>query len=166
MMDNIMKNVSDWSNDSQIYDYLEKIVRKKANDKSGLIYGMGHAVYTLSDPRTTILKAKAEKLSKEKGMDAEFDLYNRVEKLAPQVFADVKGSGKDLCANVDFYSGFVYNTLNIPTEMYTPIFAISRTAGWCAHRIEEVLCGGRIIRPAYKSLCKNKSKTYVPLEQR
>lgn len=166
MMDNIMKNVSDWSNDSEIYNYLEKIVRKKANDRSGLIYGMGHAVYTLSDPRTVILKEKAEKLSKEKNLDSEFDLYTRVERLAPQVFADVKGGGKDLCANVDFYSGFVYNTLKIPAEMYTPIFAIARTAGWCAHRIEEVLCGGRIIRPAYKSLCKNKSRKYVPIDKR
>ena len=166
MMDNIMKNVNDWSDDNKIYDYLEKIVRKKANDKSGLIYGMGHAVYTLSDPRTTILKSKAEELSVQKGLSNEFDLYKRVEKLAPQVFADVKGASKVLCANVDFYSGFVYNTLKIPTEMFTPLFAIARTPGWCAHRIEEVLCSDRIIRPAYKSLVKSKSKTYIPLEER
>ena len=166
MMDNIMKNVKDWTNDTEIYDYLEKIVRKKANDRSGLIYGMGHAVYTLSDPRTSLLKRKAEELSKQKKLTDEFDLYTRVEKLAPQVFADVKGATKDLCANVDFYSGFVYNTLKVPPEMYTPLFAIARTAGWCAHRIEEVLCGGRIIRPAYKSLCKNHSKIYVPINER
>ncbi|MBR5505029.1 MAG: citrate/2-methylcitrate synthase [Clostridia bacterium] len=166
MMDNIMKNVKDWTNDTEIYDYLEKIVRKKANDRSGLIYGMGHAVYTLSDPRTSLLKRKAEELSKQKKLTDEFDLYTRVEKLAPQVFADVKGATKDLCANVDFYSGFVYNTLKVPPEMYTPLFAIARTAGWCAHRIEEVLCGGRIIRPAYKSLCKNHSKIYVPIDER
>ncbi len=166
MMENIMKNVNDWSRDSEIYDYLEKIVRKKANDRSGLIYGMGHAVYTLSDPRTDLLKVKAKELSVQKGLQHEFDLYERVEKLAPQVFADVKGASKDLCANVDFYSGLVYNTLKIPAEMYTPIFAIARTAGWCAHRIEEVLCSERIIRPAYKSLCKIGSRTYVPIDER
>ncbi len=166
MMDNIKKNVRDWSNDKEIYDYLSKIVRKKANDKSGLIYGMGHAVYTLSDPRTNILKEKAEKLSKDKNLSEEFDLYNRIEKLAPQVFADVKGDSKVLCANVDFYSGFVYKMLGIPLEMFTPLFAISRTAGWCAHRIEESVCGGRIIRPAYKSLCRKKAKIYVPIDER
>jgi len=166
MMDNIMKNVKDWTSDTEIYDYLEKIVRKKANDRSGLIYGMGHAVYTLSDPRTLLLKTKAQELSKQKNLTHEFDLYTRVEKLAPQVFADVKGTSKDLCANVDFYSGFVYNTLKVPPEMYTPLFAIARTPGWCAHRIEEVLCGGRIIRPAYKSLCRNHKKVYVPIEER
>jgi len=166
MMDNIMKNVNDWTNDTEIYDYLEKIVRRKANGRTGLIYGMGHAVYTLSDPRTDLLKVKAKELSAQKGLEHEFDLYERVEKLAPKVFADVKGSSKDLCANVDFYSGLVYNTLKIPTEMYTPLFAIARVAGWCAHRIEEVTCSERIIRPAYKSLCKNKSKIYVPLDER
>ncbi len=166
MMDNIMKNVNDWSDDTKVYDYLEKIVRKKANDRSGLIYGMGHAVYTLSDPRAILLKEKAKELSIQKGLDSEYDLYTRVEKLAPQVFADVKGTSKDLCANIDLYSGFVYNTLKIPTEMYTPLFAIARTAGWCAHRIEEVLCSDRIIRPAYKSLAKTKSKTYIPMDER
>ena len=166
MMDNIMKNVSDWTNDNEIYDYLEKIVRKKANDRSGLIYGMGHAVYTLSDPRTALLKEKAEKLSKQKNLSEEFELYTRIEKLAPKVFADVKGDSKELCANVDFYSGFVYKILNIPSEMYTPIFAIARSAGWCAHRLEEVLCGGRIIRPAYKSLSKKNAKKYFPIEER
>ncbi len=166
MMDNIMKNVGDWTNDNEIYDYLEKIVRKRANDRSGLIYGMGHAVYTLSDPRTNLLKEKAEKLSKQKNLSEEFELYTRIEKLAPKVFADVKGDTKQLCANVDFYSGFVYKMLNIPTEMYTPIFAIARVAGWCAHRLEEVLCSGRIIRPAYKSLAKKTAKEYVPIDER
>lgn len=166
MMDNIMKNVRDWTNESEIYDYLEKIVRKKANDRSGLIYGMGHAVYTLSDPRTNLLKIKAEKLSKEKNLYDEFELYSRVEKLAPKVFSDVKGDSKNLCANIDLYSGLVYKMLNIPQEMYTPLFAIARTPGWCAHRIEEVMCGGRIIRPAYKSLCKKIAKTYVPINER
>lgn len=166
MMENIKENVKDLSNDKEIYDYLIKIVRKEANDMSGLIYGMGHAVYTMSDPRTSLLKEKAKLLSAEKGMQEEFDLYERIEKMSPQVFAEVKGHKKTLCANVDFYSGLVYKMLNIPLEMYTPIFAIARTAGWCAHRIEEVLCGGRIIRPAYKSLCRKLNRTYKELEDR
>ena len=165
MMDNIMKNVENWKNEDEIYSYLTKIVKRKANDRSGLIYGMGHAVYTLSDPRTIILKKKAEKLSAQTGLENEFNLYKTVEKLAPKVFADVKGDTKTICANVDFYSGFVYKMLKIPPEMYTPLFAISRTAGWCAHRMEEVISGGRIIRPAYKSLCRN-SKKYVNIEDR
>lgn len=166
MIENIKENVKDWSSDKELYDYLVKIVQKKANNGSGLIYGMGHAVYTLSDPRTVILKEKAKALSSEKGYDDEFDLYDRIEKLAPKVFADVKGDSKVLCANVDFYSGFVYKMLNIPREMYTPIFAIARTAGWCAHRIEEVICGGRIIRPAYKTLTKTHSRKYIPIDER
>lgn len=166
MMDNIMKNVENWENEDEIYDYLAKIVKKQANDRSGLIYGMGHAVYTLSDPRTGLLKKKAEALSKQKELEHEFALYDRIEKIAPKVFADVKGDSKDLCANVDFYSGFVYKMLNIPPEMFTPIFAIARIAGWSAHRIEEVKCGGRIIRPAYKSLCRKTSKTYLPIDER
>ncbi|MBO7289491.1 MAG: citrate/2-methylcitrate synthase [Clostridia bacterium] len=166
MIDNIKENVKDTSNDKELYDYLIKIVKKEANDMSGLIYGMGHAVYTVSDPRTQLLKEKARLLSMEKGMQEEFDLYDRIEKMSPKVFADVKGDKKTLCANVDFYSGLVYKMLNIPLEMYTPIFAIARTAGWCAHRREEVLCGGRIIRPAYKSLCRKLNRTYKPLEDR
>ena len=165
MMGNIMKNVQNWDNDDEVYAYLKKIVNKQANDRSGLIYGMGHAVYTLSDPRTVILKKKAAKLSNLTGHEEEFKLYNTVERLAPIVFADVKKDKKMICANVDFYSGFVYKMLNIPPEMYTPLFAISRTAGWCAHRMEEVLSCNRIIRPAYKSLCRN-SKEYVPIDER
>lgn len=166
MMNNIKEHVKDLSNDSELYDYLVKIVRKEANDKSGLIYGMGHAVYTMSDPRTNLLKEKARLLSKEKGMDEEFNLYERIEKMSPQVFAEVKGDVKTICANVDFYSGFVYKMLNIPFEMFTPIFAIARTTGWCAHRIEEVICGGRIIRPAYKSLCRKLHRQYVDINKR
>lgn len=166
MMDNIKENVRDLSNDKNLYDYLVKIVKKEANDMSGLIYGMGHAVYTMSDPRTCLLKEKARLLSMEKSMQEEFNLYERIEKMSPQVFAEVKGDKKTLCANVDFYSGLVYKMLNIPLEMYTPIFAIARTAGWCAHRIEEVLCGGRIIRPAYKSLCRKLNRTYKTLDER
>ncbi|MBQ4527097.1 MAG: citrate/2-methylcitrate synthase [Clostridia bacterium] len=166
MMDNIMKNIDNWENDDEIYDYLAKIVKKQANDRSGLIYGMGHAIYTLSDPRTNLLKKKAKALSVQKNLEHEFNLYDRIERIAPKVFADVKGDAKDLCANVDFYSGFVYKMLNIPPEMFTPIFAIARIAGWSAHRIEEVKCGGRIIRPAYKSLCKKSAKKYLPIEER
>lgn len=166
MMDDIKANVKDTTNDKELYDYLVKIVKKEANDKSGLIYGMGHAVYTMSDPRTALLKEKARLLSIEKGMQEEFDLYNRIEQMSPQVFAEVKGNIKTICANVDFYSGLVYKMLNIPLEMYTPIFAIARTAGWCAHRIEEVLCGGRIIRPAYKSLCRKLNRQYTMIDER
>jgi len=166
MINDIKSNVKDTSNDSELYNYLIKIVKKEANDKSGLIYGMGHAVYTLSDPRTSLLKEKARLLSIEKGMQEEFDLYDRIEKMAPQVFAEVKGDVKTICANVDFYSGLVYKMLNIPLEMYTPIFAMARTAGWCAHRIEEVFCGGRIIRPAYKSLCRKLNKIYLGMDER
>ena len=166
MIENIKENVKDISNDKELFDYLVKIVRKEANDFSGLIYGMGHAVYTLSDPRTSLLKEKARLLSVEKNMEEEFNLYERIEKMAPQVFAEVKGDVKTICANVDFYSGFVYKMLNIPLEMYTPIFAIARTAGWCAHRIEEVVCGGRIIRPAYKSLCRKLNRQYSYINER
>jgi len=166
MIENIKENVKDISNDKELFDYLVKIVRKEVNDLSGLIYGMGHAVYTLSDPRTSLLKEKARLLSVEKNMEEEFNLYERIEKMAPQVFAEVKGDVKTICANVDFYSGFVYKMLNIPLEMYTPIFAIARTAGWCAHRIEEVVCGGRIIRPAYKSLCRKLNRQYSYINER
>lgn len=166
MIEDIKNNVKDLSNDKELYDYLIKIVKKEANDKSGLIYGMGHAVYTLSDPRTALLKEKAKLLSIEKGMEEEFSLYERIEKMAPQVFAEIKGDIKVICANVDFYSGLVYRLLNIPTEMYTPLFAIARTAGWCSHRIEEVICGGRIIRPAYKSLSRKYNRIYTNIEER
>lgn len=165
MMENIMKNVQNWENDDEIYNYLVKIIKKKANDRSGLIYGMGHAIYTISDPRCVILKQKAELLSKQNGLEAEFDLYNRVERIAAKVFADVKDSKRVICANVDFYSGFVYRMLKIPPEVFTPLFAISRTAGWCAHRMEEIVSGGKIIRPAYKSLCRNSSE-YICIEDR
>ena len=141
------------------------MLRKEAFDKMGLIYGMGHAIYTLSDPRCIILKQKAQQLSKQTGLEDVYDLYTRVERLAPKVFADVKDNKKVICANVDFYSGFVYRMLKIPPEMYTPLFAISRTAGWCAHRMEEIISGGRIIRPAYKSLCRN-STEYIPIDER
>ena len=164
MMDNIMENVKDWENEDEICGYLGKILKKEAFDKTGLIYGYGHAVYTLSDPRAVLLKAKAAELAEEKGLDKEFNLYRNVEKLVPEVLLKEKGYEKKISANVDFYSGFVYRMLNIPTALYTPIFAIARMAGWSAHRIEELISGGRIIRPAYKNVSERKE--YVPLSSR
>ncbi len=165
MMDNLQDTVSDWTNESQIYDYLVKVVKKKAYDNSGLIYGMGHAVYTLSDPRAVLLKEKARQLCNEKGEMELFNMYNTVEKLAPKAFAEVKGVEKVMCANVDLYSGLIYRMLKIPQEMFTPIFAIARTAGWCAHRMEELKSGGKIIRPAYKTLIKI-GKKYTDIDIR
>jgi len=165
MMENIKENVKNWENDDEIYNYLAKIVRKEANDNSGLIYGIGHAIYTESDPRCLILKEKARILSKQNGHEEEFAFYDRIERIAPQVFADVKKSSKAMCANVDFYSGFVYRMLNIPPEMFTPLFAIARTSGWCAHRMEEIVSNGKIMRPAYKTLCKDLNQ-YVPIDER
>ncbi len=164
MMDEIKENVKDWDDEEEVARYLEKIMMKEAFDRSGLIYGVGHAVYTVSDPRTILLKQKAEDLATETGFEKEYRLYKNIEKLAPEVFAKVKKSEKVMCANVDFYSGFVYKMLNIPVELYTPIFAVGRIAGWCAHRIEELVNGGRIIRPAYKNVLSKKS--YVPMSER
>ena len=135
--------------------YLKKILNKDAFDHSGLIYGMGHAVYSISDPRARIFKQYVEKLSVEKGLDDEFALYSNVERLAPQVIADERKIYKGVSANVDFYSGFVYRMLNIPPELYTPIFAVSRIAGWSAHRIEELINANKIIRPAYKAVAEH-----------
>ncbi|MBO4941466.1 MAG: citrate/2-methylcitrate synthase [Clostridia bacterium] len=161
-MAEMKENLKDWS-DEAVYDYLCKIVRKEAGDGSGLIYGIGHAVYTLSDPRAVLLKKCAKELSKEIGPEAEkeFELYAAIERLAPKVFADVKGITAPMPANVDLYSGFIYQMLGIPEELYTPIFAMARIVGWCAHRIEEVLTGGKIIRPAYKSLANRREYTKI-----
>lgn len=166
MIDHIKENVKDWDNDTELSAYLLKILNKKAHDNSGKIYGIGHAVYTYSDPRAVLLKARAGELAKEKGMEAEFRLYENIERLAPQVFAEFKGvKSKTLCANVDFYSGFVYTAINIPREIFTPLFAMARVAGWCAHRIEELnFDAKRIIRPAYKNVFGHKE--YIPIEQR
>lgn len=164
MMADIKSNVKNWADEEEVAAYVEKIFRKEAFDKSGLIYGMGHAVYTLSDPRAILLKEKAEILSKEKGLEEEYNLYTTIERVAPDVFFKVKKNDKVICANVDFYSGFVYNMLGIPDELHTPIFAIARIAGWSAHRIEELVNGGRIIRPAYKNVIAK--QTYVPLDKR
>jgi len=164
MIEDIKHNVKDWTNEQEISDYLVKIVRGQAYDNSGLIYGMGHAVYTLSDPRAVLLKKKAAELAKEKNMEDEFALYDTIERVAPKIFAEIKGDSKLLSANVDFYSGFVYKMLDIPQDLYTPIFAIARMAGWSAHRIEELVSGGRIIRPAYKNVIDKRE--YIPMEQR
>jgi citrate synthase len=164
MMEDIKQNVKRWDNEGEVADYLEKILRGEACDGSGLIYGQGHAVYTKSDPRARLLRDKAAILAAEKRLTDELNLYRLIERLAPPVFRKIKGSDKDICANVDFYSGFVYRMLGIPHELYTPLFAVSRVAGWCAHRMEELISGGRIIRPAYK--CVQKHLEYTPMDQR
>ena len=164
MMDDIKANVKDWTSEKEVGNYLRKIATKEAGDRSGLIYGMGHAIYTISDPREVLLKAKAKKLAKEKGFLEEFALYDLIEKLAPAIIQDVHQSDKKICANVDMYSGLVYSMLNIPRELFTPIFAISRIAGWSAHRLEEIVSGGRIYRPAYKNI--SKERDFVPLMDR
>ncbi|MDR1176541.1 MAG: citrate/2-methylcitrate synthase [Treponema sp.] len=164
MMDDIMKNIKHWDVEEEVLAYLVKILRGEAYDRTGLLYGQGHAVYTKSDPRAILIKAKADLLAAQKNFSDEFKLYKLVEKLTPQAFAAVKGYSKDICANVDFYSGFVYKMLGIPQELYTPLFAISRVAGWCAHRLEEIVSGGRIIRPAYK--CVQQRMEYLCLEKR
>lgn len=155
-MDEIMSTLADPTDESQVKDHLVKVLNKEAGDGSGLIYGMGHAVYTLSDPRAVILKANAKKLAYEKGFEKEFKTLENIELLTPQVFAEVKGVEKVMCANVDLYSGLVYKVLGIPEDLYTPIFAVSRIAGWCAHRLEELTSGGKIMRPAYKSVSKTR----------
>lgn len=150
MFKDIKANISDWNNETEIAEYLTKILNKEVFDKSGLIYGMGHAVYTLSDPREVILKDFAKRLAGEKNMMEEFELYDRVEKIAGELIMKSHQVHKNVCANVDFYSGLVYSMLDIPEELFTPIFAIARIPGWCAHRLEELLNGNKIIRPAYK----------------
>lgn len=164
MMDEIKENVKDWSNENEIREYLYKIARKEAFDRTGKIYGMGHAVYTVSDPRALLLRDKAEELAIAKDCMEEFNLYRTIEKLAPSVIMEIHKSDKRICANVDLYSGFVYSMLNIPRELFTPIFAIARIAGWSAHLVEEVVAGGRIYRPAYKNV--SEERKYVPLDER
>ena len=164
MMDCIKSGVSDWSDDEEVLEFLKAILRREKGDGSGLIYGMGHAVYTLSDPRAVLLKKYASSLAEKKNMLDEFKLIEAVERLAPEAFADVKQNDKPICANVDMYSGFVYTMLNLPRELFTPIFATARIAGWCAHRIEEIAISNRIIRPAYLSVLKK--APYTPLSER
>ncbi len=149
MMKDIKDNVRDWEDEEEVKDYLKLILERKAFDGMGVIYGLGHAIYTKSDPRTVILKKKARELAKDKKRMDEFKLYELIEQVGPEVFYDVKKSNKVITANVDFYSGFVYHCLDIPKELYTPLFAMGRIPGWCAHRIEELISGKKIIRPAY-----------------
>lgn len=155
-MNEILANVSDPTDKSQIKDYLVKIMKGEAGDGLGLVYGMGHAVYTKSDPRAVILKENARKLAYEKGFEKEFVTLENIELLTPEVFAEVKGVEKTMCANVDLYSGLVYKVLGIPEDLYTPLFATARIAGWCAHRLEELTSNGKIIRPAYKSVSRSR----------
>ena len=163
-MREIKENVKNWEDEGEVLEYLKKILRKEAGDGKGLIYGMGHAVYTLSDPRAVILKERAEYLAEETGNSKEFALYDLVERLAPVAFRELKGTDKPICANVDFYSGFVYQMLKIPQELFTPIFAMSRIVGWCAHRMEEIMTSNKIIRPAYRSVVKR--MPYVSIDDR
>ena len=163
-LDEILANVKDVHSDEEMKDYLTKIINKEAGDHSGLIYGIGHAVYTKSDPRAQILKKHSKDLAYEKGMQREYDCLCQIEKLAPVVFKELKVSTKNVCANVDLFSGLVYRILGISEELFTPIFAISRVAGWCAHRMEEVEFANRIIRPAYKYV--GDEKQYISLEKR
>ena len=165
MFDEIEANVKDWKDEDEVSAYLTKILKKEAGDGSGLIYGMGHAIYTMSDPRAVILKRFARDMAEKKGMLDEFNLFETVEKLTPDLFRDVTGQEKAMCANVDMYSGLVYKMMGIPPELYTPLFAIARIVGWCAHRVEEVYNPyGRIIRPAYKAVAPK--RVFVPLEER
>ncbi|MGN1119602.1 MAG: citrate synthase [Oscillospiraceae bacterium] len=164
MLEYVKAGVKDWDNEQEVKEFLRKLLRKEAGDRSGLIYGMGHAVYTLSDPRAVILKENAMHLAKGTEYEAEFRLLNTIERLTPQVFAEERGDIKNICANVDMYSGLVYKMLKIPVEIYTGLFACARMAGWCAHRMEEMINGKRIIRPAYKAI--NLNKGYIPLENR
>lgn len=155
MFDDMKSKVKDWADEEEISNYLSALLHKKAFDKAGLIYGIGHAVYSLSDPRANLFKSFVERLADEKGRNKEFKLYSTVERLAPHIIAKERKMYKGVSANVDFYSGFVYSMLDLPLELYTPIFAISRISGWSAHRIEEILNNGKIIRPAYKSIAKH-----------
>lgn len=152
MFEDMKENLKDWDDEEEVRQYLTDLLNKKAFDKKGLIYGIGHAVYSISDPRANVFKAFVKSLSEEKGLDKEFRLYSIVERLAPEVIAKERKMYKGVSANVDFYSGFVYNMLGLPIELFTPIFAIARIAGWSAHRLEELINEGKIIRPGYKSV--------------
>ncbi len=164
MFDDMKHQVTDWKDEDQVADYLAKLLHKDAFDHAGLIYGVGHAVYSKSDPRAVIFKSFVEKLSEEKGLREEFELYSLVERLAPEIIAKERQIYKGVSINVDFYSGFVYHMLNLPMELYTPIFAIARIAGWSAHRMEELANNGKIIRPAYKPICEDRE--YLPMDER
>lgn len=160
----IKANVKDWTDDEEVAAYVRRILMREVGDGSGLVYGMGHAVYTLSDPRTVILKKAARRLAEQRDMLDDLELVEAVERVTPGLFAEITGNEKVMCANVDMYSGLIYQMLNIPPELFTPLFAVARIPGWCAHRMEEVLTGGRIYRPAYKPLIHHRD--YVPISER
>jgi citrate synthase len=164
MIANIKENVNDWSDPSQLKDYLYKIMKKEAFNGEGLIYGMGHAVYTLSDPRAVLLKSKAYELAVEKDALTEFELFTNIEALTKTLFKELKGQDSEIAANVDLYSGFVYEMLDIPPDLYTPLFATARVSGWCAHRIEQIVSDQKIIRPAYKNILED--QIYVTMQNR
>ncbi|MBR6880568.1 MAG: citrate/2-methylcitrate synthase [Clostridiales bacterium] len=164
MFSDIKRNIKDWNDDEAITDYIAKILHKEAFDGAGVIYGMGHAVYSISDPRAQIFKGYVEKLSEEKNKMAEFRLYTKVEKIAADLISKERRIYKGVSANIDFYSGFVYNMLKLPVELYTPLFAVARISGWSAHRIEELINAGKIIRPAYKAV--QERRDYIPMSER
>lgn len=164
MFDDIKESVHDWADEEEVANYLRRILHKDAFDHSGLIYGMGHAVYSQSDPRATILRGYVQQLAEEKQCMKEYALYSMIEQLAPKVIAEERRIYKGVCANIDFYSGLMYRMLELPSELFTPLFAMARIAGWSAHRLEELLNGNKIIRPAYRSV--KPDTTYVPIDQR
>ena len=164
MFDEIKRNVKDWSDEGEITSYVQRILNKDAFDRTGLVYGIGHAIYSKSDPRAEIFRSFVQKLAREKGLEQEYYLYAAVEKAAPLLISGQRKMYKGVSANVDFYSGFVYQMLGLPEELFTPIFAIARISGWCAHRIEELLNGNRIIRPAYKAA--QPQRPYLPMADR
>ena len=163
-MAQMKEKVKDWKDDEEIAAYLRKVLRKEEGDGTGLIYGLGHAVYTLSDPRAVLLSRKAGELAAERGRSEEFDFYERISRVGRQVFNEGREKKRPLCANVDFYSGFVYDMIGVPQELFTPLFAVSRIVGWSAHHLEELLNGGPIIRPSYKAV--GGKRPYQPLHDR
>lgn len=164
MFQDMKKEVRDWENEDEVRSYLKRLLHKEAFDRRGLIYGMGHAIYSVSDPRAEVLKSFVESLAKEKGRMKDYKLYSMVEKMAPEVIAEERRIYKGVSANVDFYSGFVYSMLDLPLELYTPMFAVARIVGWSAHRMEELINTDKIIRPAYKNVLE--AAEYVPLDRR
>ena len=164
MFEDMKKEVHDWEDEDEVRKYLKRLLHKEAFDRRGLIYGMGHAIYSVSDPRAEVLKGFVESLAKAKGRMKDYNLYSMVEKMAPEVIAEERRIYKGVSANVDFYSGFVYSMLDLPLELYTPMFAVARIVGWSAHRMEELINTDKIIRPAYKNVLA--PAEYVPLDQR
>ena len=164
MFDDMKESVSDWTDEKEVGEYLRRLLNKQAFDGAGLIYGMGHAVYSLSDPRANIFRRFVESLSEEKGKTKEYELYALVERLAPEIIGQERKTYKGVSANIDFYSGFVYDMLDLPQELYTPIFAMSRIAGWSAHLIEEKINAGKIIRPAYMNV--QPRRKYISINNR